>query len=176
MNTIRHTLLAAGLLLCITFSYGQQTETYPKNELELNSFKFGFSKDFEYTSAGMGLTYRRMINKHLALHATAYGNLISHEYNERQQNYLNGYLGAGATWFLKESRQGLYVSTTLQHRFLYDITSKGTVSTSLALSTAIGARINLNKNIYLNASMDLNYDFTRKNFDVAPNVGIGFRF
>ena len=88
-----------------------------QNELELNSFKFGFSKDFEYTSAGMGLTYRRMINKHLALHATAYGSLISHEYNERQQNYLNGYLGAGGNPGFKESRQGLYVSSTLQHRF-----------------------------------------------------------
>lgn len=176
MNTIRHTLLTAGLLFCISYAYGQQAETIPKNEFELNSFRFGFNKNFEYTTAGMGLTYRRMISKHLALHATANGNIISNEYNERQQNYLSGYLGAGATWFLKESRQGLYVSSTLQHRYLYDLTNKSTVSTSLVLSTAIGARLNLNKNFYLNGSMELNYDFTLKNFGVTPNVGVGFRF
>ena len=176
MHIIKQGILVACLLLSFATANAQQDDIMPKNEIELNSFKFGFSKDFEYTQAGMGITYRRMISKHLALHAAANGNIIAHEYNERQQNYLSGYLGAGATWFMKESRQGLYVSTTLQRRFLYDLTQKSTVSANFALSTAIGARFNLNKNFYLNGSMELNYDFMRKNFDLTPNVGVGFRF
>lgn len=176
MNIIRHALLAAGLLFCITLSYSQQAETIPKNEIELNSFKFGFNKGFEYVQGGLGVTYRRMISKHLALQGTANGNIISYENNDRQQNYLSGYLGLGATWFLKEDRQGLYISSTFQNRFLYDLTHKNTATSSFVLSTAIGARVNLTKSLYLNGSMEFNYDFDRKSMDLAPNIGVGFRF
>ncbi len=176
MNNIRLALLVGGLVFSLSTLYGQQEEIYPKNEIELNSFKFGFNKNFEYVQGGLGVTYRRMISKHLALHSTANGNIISYENNDRQQNYLSGYLGLGATWFLKENRQGLYISSTFQNRFLYDFTSKSTATSSFALSTAVGARVNLTKSLYLNGSMELNYDFDRKSMDLAPNVGVGFRF
>lgn len=176
MNIFRYALLTLFTLYFAQLSMGQEAEIIPKNEIELNSFKFGFNKNFEYVQGGLGITYRRMINKHLALHGTANGNIISYENNDRQQNYLSGYLGLGATWFLKENRQGLYISSTFQNRFLYDLTNKNTATSSFALSTAIGARVNLTKSLYLNGSVELNYDFDRKSMDLAPNVGVGFRF
>lgn len=175
MQTIRLTLLAAALFYVLPACFAQEFKL-PKNEIEISNFKLGFSKHFNFTQGGTGITYRRMLTDRFGLQATGINNFIRYRNGDDITHYLEGNLGVSGIYFFKPSREGLYLSAGFQQGYMFDLTHRQSWWTTSSLTASFGGRTDLGKNFFLKGGIDVNYNLNYNNLDFRPNVGIGIRF
>jgi hypothetical protein len=166
MNTKFFMLVIA--VMVYSYSFGQQK----KNEIEINSLNFGFSKNG--TNVGVAGKYRYFISDKFALYGK-FGTNVAYFKNPDQVNYraISLQLGLGGNYYFTNSEKGFYANASINNN---SFITKNNNFNSFSTQIGIGYKLPISNKVYISGEVNHEYNFYQERGKVNGLIGVGIRF